>query len=348
MSERAGKRKMYIDVAKGMAILLVILGHMNRFFDYNGRLNQLVYSVQLPVFLLIGGYWMKLKEGESPFQFLSKKFYRLLQPYFFFAFFSIIYAWPDDAAKFCYYFAGMLWGIGINDYLPNLPIWFLPMFFWANCWFYLVLWAGKPGKKEWQKVLLEGIAVIAIIAAGWQIKKREIRLPWGFELSMIVQGFFFAGHLWQKAENAFFPEGTAGRKQKGILILLAVPVFVLWIVCVKLNGRVDINGAWFGNTGLWSFYLAAFAGCYLLFLAAAGLAEFSPLARIFSLFGTNSMVIMAVHVPVLVWMDAVITPLMPSVIKENFMVKNWIGVSYSFVTISLLSLFAALLLKKQK
>ena len=57
---------------------------------------------------------------------------------------------------------------------------------------------------------------------------------------------------------------------------------------------------------------------------------------------------MAVHVPVLIWMDGVITPLMPQVIKENFMVKNWIGVSYSFVTIALLSLFAAMLLKKKE
>lgn len=60
------------------------------------------------------------------------------------------------------------------------------------------------------------------------------------------------------------------------------------------------------------------------------------------------MAVMAVHVPVLIWMDGVITPLMPQVIKENFMVKNWIGVSYSFVTIALLSLFAAMLLKKKE
>ena len=33
-------RKVYLDVAKGLAILLVILGHMNRFFSYQGRLMQ--------------------------------------------------------------------------------------------------------------------------------------------------------------------------------------------------------------------------------------------------------------------------------------------------------------------
>ncbi|MDO5415871.1 MAG: acyltransferase family protein, partial [Lachnospiraceae bacterium] len=341
------QRKVYIDVAKGIAILLVILGHMNRFFEYDGRLNQVVYSVQLPVFLLIGGYWLKIREGESPAQFVTKKFYRLLQPYFFFAFASIIYAWPADAAQFGSYAAGALWGIGINNYLPNLPIWFLPMFFVANCWFYLALFIGRFGKNVWQKLGLEAAAAALMVAAGWRIKCTEVRLPWGFELAMILQGMFFAGHLWRLLEEHCLASGPISGRQKRILAALAVPALLIWAVCVKKNGRVDINGAWFGDEGLWSFYLAAFAGCYLLFLASAVIGRCRPLAWLLSLYGKNSMVIMAVHVPVLIWMDGVITPLMPQIIKANFMTKNWIGVSYSFVTISALSLFAAMLLKKQ-
>ncbi|MDO4330346.1 MAG: acyltransferase family protein [Lachnospiraceae bacterium] len=359
------KRKTYIDVAKGIAILLVILGHMNRFFDYDGRLNQMVYSVQLPVFLVIGGYWMRLKQEESPVQFLEKKFYRLLQPYFFYAVFSILYAWPENAEKFCFYVAGMLWGIGIRDYLPNLPIWFLPMFFVANLWFYLVLQIGRLGKKNWQKLLLEGLAVCILMAAGWKLKLKEERLPWGFELAMILQGFFFAGHLWRLAEEYLGklhpaepaaaskpadpgrnPEKKPEKKQCILLTALLIPAFLIWAVCVKMNGRVDINAAWFGNKGLWSFYLAALSGCYLVIFASALLSRCRPIAWILSLFGTNSMAIMAVHVPVLIWMDGVITPLMPAVIKANYMTKNLIGVTYSFVTIALLSLFAALLLKR--
>ena len=68
------RRKVYIDVAKGVAILLVILGHMNRFFTYEGRLNQVVYSIQLPIFLLVGGYLLRIKEGETALQFVSGKF----------------------------------------------------------------------------------------------------------------------------------------------------------------------------------------------------------------------------------------------------------------------------------
>lgn len=377
------ERKRYIDVAKGIAILLVILGHMNRFFEYDGRLNQMVYSVQLPVFLVVGGYWMRLKSGESPMQFLEKKFYRLLQPYFFYAVFSIIYAWPESAERFCFYVAGMLWGIGIRDYLPNLPIWFLPMFFVANLWFYLVLRIGAMGKKRWQKLLLEGVSVCLIMAAGWKLKLREERLPWGFELAMILQGFFFAGHLWRLAEERLAEnvsdekgsdrEGSDGnvsdergsgekgssekcpsagrgdrkRKQKLILALLLIPALAIWGVCVRMNGRVDINAAWFGRKGLWSFYLAALAGCYLVIFASAALSKCRPVAWILSLFGTNSMAIMAVHVPVLIWLDGVVTPLMPSVIKANCMTKNLIGVTYNFTAIALLSLFAALLLKRK-
>lgn len=340
------RRKVYLDVAKGVAILLVILGHMNRFFTYEGRLNQVVYSVQLPIFLLVGGYLLRVKEGETAAQFVSGKFYRLIQPYFFFAFFSILYAWPADASRYCFYFAGMLWGIGINDYLPNLPIWFLPMFFVANCWFYLVLRVGRLGKKPWQRLALEAGLTALIMAAGWRIKRTEVRMPWGFELAMILQGFFLAGHLWRLWEERVITEGKLPLRWKKILAVSVLPALAVWAFCVKQNGRVDINAAWFGYTGLWSFYLAALAGCYVIILGCAIISQVRPLAWFFSLFGKNSMVIMAVHVPVLIWLDGMVTPLMPQMIKANHMTKNVIGVTYHFVAIALLSLFAAMLLRR--
>ena len=345
-NKRVNRRKVYIDVAKGVAILLVILGHMNRFFTYEGRLNQVVYSIQLPIFLLVGGYLLRIKEGETALQFVSGKFYRLIQPYFFFAFFSILYAWPQDASRYCFYFAGMLWGIGINDYLPNLPIWFLPMFFVANCWFYLVLRIGGLGKKTWQKLGLEAVMTALIMAAGWRIKMTEVRMPWGFELAMILQGFFFAGHLWRLWEERTLSEGSLSARWKKILAALVIPAAAVWIICVKQNGRVDINGAWFGNTGLWSFYLAALAGCYVVIVFCALISRIRPFAWILSLYGVNSMAVMAVHVPMLIWLDGVVTPLMPQIIKANHMTKNLIGVSYHFAAIALLSLFAAMILRR--
>ncbi len=225
------KRKVYIDVAKGFAILLVILGHMNRFFAYEGRLMQVVYSVQLPLFLIVGGYWMRVKDGETPGQFFTKKFYRLLQPYFFYGFLSIIYAWPGNQEGFVHYFSGLLWGIGINDYLPNLPIWFLPMFFLANCWFYLALLLGKKGRNLKEQLLLEAGAVAVLMSVGLIINDPFSRLPWGFELSLIIQGFFFAGHLWRIGEERFFPEGRVSAKQKRILVLMLFPVFAVWPEC---------------------------------------------------------------------------------------------------------------------
>lgn len=335
------QRTLWIDVAKGIGILLVILGHMNRFFSYDGRMNQIIYSVQLPIFLVIGGYWMERK--DSFHFFLSKKFYRLIQPYFLFAVFSILYAWPDNQQEMLQYGVGMLWGIGIRNYLPNLPIWFLTMFFVANIWFYLILCLGDMGKKLWQSYLLEGIAVCLVMAAGWQIKLGEFRLPWGFELAMITQGFFYTGYLarhlgeWLKGKSTTWKYRTE--------LLLTIPALIFWLLCVRQNGRVDINAAWFGNRGLWSFYLAALCGCYLVFIMSRILAHCQPIARVLSLFGKNSMVIMAVHVPVLIWLDGVLTPLMPDIIKMNSMSKNWIGVTYTFVGVSLLSLFAAYLLK---
>ncbi len=109
-----------------------------------------------------------------------------------------------------HYFSGLLWGIGINDYLPNLPIWFLPMFFLANCWFYLALLLGKKGRNLKEQLLLEAGAVAVLMSVGLIINDPFSRLPWGFELSLIIQGFFFAGHLWRIGEERFFRQNKKG------------------------------------------------------------------------------------------------------------------------------------------
>ena len=53
------ERKLYLDIAKGIGILLIVLGHQN-YFSYDGRLCTLVYSFHLPLFILLGGYWIDL------------------------------------------------------------------------------------------------------------------------------------------------------------------------------------------------------------------------------------------------------------------------------------------------
>lgn len=69
------KREKWIDVAKGIAMISVILGHMG---DQN--INNVVFAYHLGVFFIISGYLIKdttITKNE-----LNKKFEKLMKPYF--------------------------------------------------------------------------------------------------------------------------------------------------------------------------------------------------------------------------------------------------------------------------
>lgn len=69
------KREKWIDVAKGIAMISVILGHMG-----NKNINNVVFAYHLGVFFIISGYLIKdttISKNE-----LNKKFERLMKPYF--------------------------------------------------------------------------------------------------------------------------------------------------------------------------------------------------------------------------------------------------------------------------
>ena len=51
------KRMDYIDIAKGIGIILVILGHRNISTD----IKQFIYTFYMPLFFMLSGYLFKFK-----------------------------------------------------------------------------------------------------------------------------------------------------------------------------------------------------------------------------------------------------------------------------------------------
>jgi fucose 4-O-acetylase-like acetyltransferase len=88
----------FIDAVKGILILLVVLGHViggqiNQIGQGGGRLLQLtvdvIYLFHMPAFFFIAG--MVWRDRDEPItSFLAKKFHRLIVPYFFWGFVSLV------------------------------------------------------------------------------------------------------------------------------------------------------------------------------------------------------------------------------------------------------------------
>lgn len=75
----------YIDLAKGLTMLLVLVGHI----DTIEPVKHLIYSFHMPLFFLLSGYFMKL-EGDIQVE-IKKSFRSLIVPYIVVALFIRIY-----------------------------------------------------------------------------------------------------------------------------------------------------------------------------------------------------------------------------------------------------------------
>lgn len=83
------ERKVFIDYAKGLAILLVVIGHL---LQYNivgtsaKELFDMIYSFHMPLFMLLSGYVASLsieKYLSRKVEYIRKKVCSLVVPFVF-------------------------------------------------------------------------------------------------------------------------------------------------------------------------------------------------------------------------------------------------------------------------
>jgi len=83
-SAPADKRSVVVDLAKGIAITLVVIAHYHPDDSpgwWNG-LNDLISQIDVRVFFFLAGYVWHLRPGEPYLSYLGRKARRLLIPYF--------------------------------------------------------------------------------------------------------------------------------------------------------------------------------------------------------------------------------------------------------------------------
>ena len=68
-------RVRYIDVAKGIAIICIILGHLG-----NSEINRVVFTFHVPIFYFITGYFVSRKRSLK--EFIANSARTLLAPYY--------------------------------------------------------------------------------------------------------------------------------------------------------------------------------------------------------------------------------------------------------------------------
>ena len=180
------KRIEFIDLAKGVCILLVVLQHIGL------NVNPLgMVSMRMPLYFVLSGLFFKDYGGLR--EFVVKKLNRLLLPFMFFYLFgygiyyfiNILFSNAGIYGVFDVY--GILSFVDRRVYF-NGPIWFLLALFWANLIFCIV---SLNVKKEYVRALL----VLLIASVGYLLSIYKISLPFMIDVSLSALPFFYFGYV---------------------------------------------------------------------------------------------------------------------------------------------------------
>ena len=283
MGDDKNKRIDFVDLTKGVCIILVVMAHIGGAFeklDY----HSMIASFRMPLYFFISGIFFKSYEGL--FGFFIRKINKLIIPFLFFylsAFFLKYIVWKIAPGVFQLPVSWTELLVVFHDHALikfNPPIWFLLALFNCNILFYLV------HSLRNRRLGLMFALTLLIGTAGFYMGKHQIELPLYMDVAMSALPFYVAG-FWIRRYNFFlFPHRFDKLIPLCILAALAVMYFTATFVGMRTNNYA-------GN--IFQFWASAFAGIFMIMLFCK---KFKKLPVI-SYMGRYSVITLGIHAPLL-------------------------------------------------
>lgn len=306
------KRLRYLDIARGIGLILVIISH-------SCGLSSYLINYYIPLFFVVSGYIYK--EGRGYAENVSRKAKRVLIPYFGYsavllAFYALTGRTLDETkasafgvlySRYCLYDTTIF---EENTYLftvANGAMWYLTAFFVSSLVYHLVI-----DKCLASKNFLTGCtAVLLGITAA--LSELPVLLPWSIDIACIGALFMIIGTVLGRMEfferkwSPLFVAATAGVyiglstinpginmsiREYGVYQSYSVPLFLLIgvsgsMLCIWIGKLVQDN--FFGrvmeyigqNTViLLAFHILGFEIFTMIFVKITGVADIASLSPI--------------------------------------------------------------------
>ena len=292
------KRVLWVDIAKGVAMLAVVLGH-----TYHGGMpaHTFVYSFHVPLFFILAGYTFRVKPTS---QVIRSSAERLLLPYLvlaiILAIFGVAKGWLNSDTLF-QFSAGVLFASGGVD-LPmgifsiGIP-WFLMALFVARVLYNVLL--GLLQKIN-AHIILQTL-LFAVLAWGANRVAPYIPLPFAFWQSVIAMFFMHLGyaiHELDLAEKAPIP--------------LTLACLAVWVATMIYGAIFSIGNLWFGNSFILGAIMAIAASWCVLQACRFIEKHMRRIGDFLAFIGVNSLLVLELHVvdnQAIAWSSLVIEPL---------------------------------------
>lgn len=263
------------DVAKGIGIIMVVMGHCGGYEPT----QAVISSFHMPLFFYLSGLFLFNKETSFK-NFLQKKSKSLLVPLITFGLILCTYSTiidcfrPHNALPLGLRYVGLFINMRQNPFPGSL--WFFPCLFLVECFMFAIHYVNSSRLFSIAMSLLLvicGLGIHHFYGKG---------LPWSVDIALYCTIFTSIGYctkeiVWKK------------RNSYSYLISLVIFLISVYYNYTQSGYIVDLYLCRLGNYPL--FFLSAFTGIYCVI----GLSHYLREVGILRYLGQNSMIIYSLH-----------------------------------------------------
>ena len=302
-------RILHFDIARGIAIISIILGHLGLF-----SVSRVVYPFHLPVFFLLIGFFLNAEEPLGIF--LRKRMRTLILPYVITALCSIVLGVLMAAVlhgnvwnELKLWTIAALYGAG-EEYTspfyirPIGAIWFLPAAFFSSFFLKLILLVGRNytekaaadgrkcgGRSFWLTWLIRTVLVFLVFFFGYVTPKWFFWFQGSIQAGCSAVLYMYIGFLARRVSPAV---SRSLKTRPWILLLSAVPPAAAWGFMIWRFESFWLVHCDFGH-GI-SDFIGSLGASWCIFLLSYGLSKLKVLSRPLSFIGRNSLYVLCVHI----------------------------------------------------
>lgn len=334
------ERIRFIDISRGIAIILIVLGHIIVYSEHCREIYKFLYSFHISLFFIISGYTFKIPKDYGFF--IKNKFLRIMVPYFLW---SILFLIPyiifgqtlglksasSSSFNILIQLKNIIYGNGNNFALKqNSSLWFFPALFTMEIIFAFILRLLDKNKKNIVDILF-GLFLF-IIGYISTLLLNKVYLPWGINTTLQFGIFFYFGYLIKKMSILKI-------KEKINLNIIFVCLILGLMACFFNNENVSAIDYKYGN-----YELAILSGLFLslvVILCSILINE----SKILEYIGKNTMGILILHKPILIIFQSKLGIITKLLKDSNIIVELLVSALVLIITL-IISLIGNYFLKK--